>query len=267
MAGFPLPGGQSDPTAADSPPRYVNGRQLLEKELEARPLTHSQQQIWIGQSLNPNSPLYNMAFAVLFAAELEPDRFCRAWRRVVDQSDALRTVVWPQEGRGAYVVRDAGCCSTEVLDFKHHEDPESAFRRWCEERCFSPLATDGDLVDSVLVQLGNGRTGWYLNQHHLITDAFSTVLVYRRLAAEYAALGGDGEREPPLAPYYPTVAALTAPAAARSAAREYWAERRGSNRPVVTFYGRSGEAKGTRSSRVTLQLDGARSRAIDASRP
>ena len=45
-------------------------------------LTHSQQHIWVGQRLNPTSPLYNMAFAFVCPAELDADRFCAAWQRV-----------------------------------------------------------------------------------------------------------------------------------------------------------------------------------------
>ena len=54
-------------------------------------LTHSQKQIWVGQRLHPASPLYNMAFAFVFPAELRADLFCEAWQRVADASDALRT--------------------------------------------------------------------------------------------------------------------------------------------------------------------------------
>ena len=60
-------------------------------------LTHSQTQIWVGQRLNPASPLYNMAFAFVFPTELGADLFCAAWRRVVDASDALRTRIVDDE--------------------------------------------------------------------------------------------------------------------------------------------------------------------------
>ena len=54
-------------------------------------LTHSQRQIWVGQRLTPESPLYNMTFAFVFSTEIDPDLFREAWRRVVQGSDALRT--------------------------------------------------------------------------------------------------------------------------------------------------------------------------------
>ena len=70
---------------------------------EGSDLTHSQTQIWVGQRLNPGSPLYNMAFAFVFPTALHPEVFCEAWRRVVEGSDALRTRVVDRDGGGRRV--------------------------------------------------------------------------------------------------------------------------------------------------------------------
>ena len=91
--------------------------------------------------------------------------------------------------------------STEVIELDPQRDPGEAFRQWCRARCARPLPLGGDLVDSVLVRLGDGRTGWYLNQHHVIADAWSTDLLYRQVGAEYEGLlRGDGTRPPALPP-------------------------------------------------------------------
>lgn len=227
-------------------------------------LTHSQQQIWVGQRLHPSSPLYNMAFAFVFPTELRADLFREAWQRVVDASDALRTRIVDHE-RGDARWTPAGCGpSTEVIEFAPHHDPGEAFRQWCHERCARTLPPGGDLVDSVLVQLGDGRTGWYLNQHHVIADAWSTVLIYRQVGAEYEALlRGDGNRPPALADYYPAVAARPAGAATRASALEHWPARRQRSGRSVPLYGRPAVPVGTASTRLTLELDESRSRALD----
>ncbi len=82
----------------------------------APPLTHSQTQIWVGQRLNPESPLYNMAFAFVFPAGLRVDLFCEAWQRVADASDALRTrIVEGESGESRWTVAAHGR-PTEVID-------------------------------------------------------------------------------------------------------------------------------------------------------
>jgi len=227
-------------------------------------LTHSQTQIWVGQRLNPASPLYNMAFAFVFPAEIRPDLFRRAWRLVADDSDALRTRVVEGKGGGVRRVVDEVAVDTEILHLEGGPDPELRFRSWCLERCSRPFPTDGALVDSVLVQLGDGRTGWYLNQHHLVADAWSTELVFREVGEAYRDLivGREPDREP-LAAYYPAAANLEPHPDRRAAADGHWAQRQSRPGRVVSFYGRGGEPVGTPSTRLSLELDEAQSRALD----
>ncbi len=227
-------------------------------------LTHSQLRIWIGQRLHPESPLYNMAFAWVFPAELRTDLFQRAWRRVADSSDALRTRIEERDGEPRWRLAEAGSCVTEIVDLEPGDDARRTFGRWCRQRCARPLAVDEGLVDSMLVPLGNGGTGWYLNLHHLVADARSTVLLYRQVAAEYEALvASDVERPPALAGYYPTSEELTARARDSKAAREHWAARSGGAARTIPLYGRSGQPAGTASTRLTLSLGRLRSAALD----
>ena len=226
--------------------------------------THSQAQILVGQRLHPRSPLYNMAFAFVFPAELRPDLFREAWRRVAGASDVLRTRAGGDRGDGPGLIVTEEVPRTAVVDFAPHPDPEGAFLQWCRERCAQPLPAGGALVDTVLAPLGGGRTGWYLNQHHLVADAWSTRLLYRLVAAEYEALlaGGHGESatQPP---YYETAASVPPRAGERPAARAHWAGRAGRGGRAVPLYGIRPVAAGTASIRSTLRLDPARSHAID----
>jgi len=239
----------------------------------AESLTHSQLQIWIGQRLNAESPLYNMAFAFVFTGEVSREHFQRAWQRVVDDSEALRTWVSEQDGVAVRRIRPVGCCPTAVVDFRSDPEPVGAFRRWARDRCARPLPLDGELVESVLVQLGDGHTGWYLNQHHLIADAWSCVLVYRQVAAWYAALSGTGEAPVELSPYYETAIRLQGrhgragdktPNQAMVAASEHWRSRQPPQGRTLPLYGRHVAPANTASTRVTMTVDRARADALHA---
>ena len=81
-------------------------------------LTHSQKHIWIGQRLHPASPLYNMAFAFLFPAELDAELFCEAWHRVAGASDALRTRIVDGDSGASRPVVDPTPARTEVVDLE-----------------------------------------------------------------------------------------------------------------------------------------------------
>ena len=110
-------------------------------------LTHSQTQIWVGQTLHPESPLYNMAFAFTFPTELRADPFREAWQRVVDANDVLRTRYELRDGAAVASVAEPGSCPTEILDFGQRADPEMEFRDLARSRCATPFPIGGNLVE------------------------------------------------------------------------------------------------------------------------
>ena len=239
---------------------------MKHQKLRDTDLTHSQLPIWVAQTLSPDSPLYNMAFAFVFEAELDSDVFAQAWQRVVDQSDALRTSIEDRGVAGHRHIRPAGACRLEVLANTSSPKVPERFFEWCEERARQPLALDGELVDSVLVPLKNGQTGWYLNQHHLVCDAHSTVRLYQLVASEYQALlsGADlGSGGPELSSYYEVAGGLPKPKpAAIEEALAHWGKRRRRDR-TVPLYAQAHTLTSTASTRLTLDLDEARSRALE----
>ena len=191
-------------------------------------LSSAQLQLWVGQQIDPKSPLYNMAFTLRFAGRVDRDAFRRAWLRVYDESDALRTSIDELGGRVLRKIRRPGSGGMEVLDLSTERDPEASFRAWAVRRAARPLALDGDLTDSVLVELGPDVSAWYLNLHHLITDAASTILVFRRVAAEYRRLTiGEARDERRNLSYYDAFSGLEKlyTDGERSRAAGYWESR------------------------------------------
>jgi len=227
-------------------------------------MTHSQVQILVGQQLHPTSPLYNMAFAFVVPTVLDPDLFRRAWQRVADASDALRTRIHNDAaGRFSRVLSDRAPTST-VVELVSGGASRAAFERWCRDRCSRPLDLSGELVDSVLVPLEGGRTGWYLNQHHLVTDAWSTELLVSKVSSTYLELvNGRAAPSEPRAPYYPTAATLATRPGAHPSAREHWAVRGERPGRTVPLYGQSAKPTDTPSTRRTLELDEGRTRTLD----
>ncbi|MEL6944849.1 MAG: condensation domain-containing protein, partial [Bacteroidota bacterium] len=61
-------------------------------------LTQSQLLLWTGQQLNPESPLYNMAFVFELPETIEIAHFRAAFQKIIEQSDALRTIFVLENG-------------------------------------------------------------------------------------------------------------------------------------------------------------------------
>jgi amino acid adenylation domain-containing protein len=229
------------------------------------PLTPAQAPIWLGQNLAPASPLYNMAFAFVFPHELRADLFREAWRRVTHRNEALRSrVAVAADGSAEITIADVATEVEEVV-LTSEADGDREFADWCRRRVETPFPSNAPLVQSVLARLSDGRSAWFLNQHHLIADAWSTRLVYERVAAEYAALT-IGEPAPPLSEesYYDVLSRLPErPARERDQARAHWAARDGVASRPLRLYGRHGRPATTASTRMALELDEPTSRAIE----
>ena len=233
--------------------------------VSATGLTWSQQLLWMGQRLTPESPLYNMVLAFELHGDLDPARFERAWRSVVNRSDALRMTLTPHEPPTLHI-QPPGDHRVEFVDLSHHADPSAAAELWMEERGERPLDPAVQLFDCALLTLGAQHHIWFLIQHHLITDAWSTALVFSAVSSAYAALEHGTEADlPPLLPYagfvrYMETFSCAAPA---HSARAYWEGIREHGVSPVPLYGRkSAPSSATRTERITLPLGPERSARI-----
>ena len=145
--------------------------------------------------------------------------------------------------------------------FLRAPDPEQEFHAWAVERCGRLLPLDGELVDSVLVKLAPHRYGWYVNAHHLVTDASSTVLLFRHVTSEYAAMSADEPFRQASACAAHTVlhdGPITRLLSERECPRgcRRVTGRAGSRCDrAAAFYGRAIQATSTRSERFTITLD------------
>ena len=62
-------------------------------------LTQSQFSLWMGQKLNPEVPLYNMVHVFTISGDIDIESFKRAFRKLVENSDALRTVFYEDNNK------------------------------------------------------------------------------------------------------------------------------------------------------------------------
>ena len=97
---------------------------------DASNLTQAQTLFWTGQKLDPNCPLYNMAVIIAIDGDLNPDRFERAFRKVVTKCDALMSVFEEASATPRRVVaweHDWALCR---IDLSGESDPKVAARAW-----------------------------------------------------------------------------------------------------------------------------------------
>jgi amino acid adenylation domain-containing protein len=229
-------------------------------------LTESQLMFYFGKQYQQDVRLYYEYVTTLFGiGDVEAEHLRRAVQALVDRSDALRSVFSEENGVPQRRVLEHVPVELDVVDLSDAPDPDEALRRWTAARSGPELDLGRRVFDSALLVLRPGHMVWYLNVHHLVTDAWSTSLILRRVS-EYYQLSRAGRLSgaPPLPAYQEYVDLERGLRGSRRyrRAEEFW-RRVLAHRPErCDFYHRGGARTGTRTTRVTLDLGPGRTRRI-----
>nr|WP_239543435.1 amino acid adenylation domain-containing protein [Micromonospora terminaliae] len=164
------------------------------------PLSAAQTRLWFLHRLDPADTSYLLAFAVRFAAPLDPDRLTRALRRVVYRHPALRTVFPDGPDGPVQHVQPAGEVTPVVVPLAPGMPLDAWLPRLAAEATRAPmdLAT-GPLLRAHLVPDDAGRAlALLLVVHHIVCDDWSFGVLVRDLSRAY-----DREGDPTAAPEQP----------------------------------------------------------------
>ncbi|MFE2018542.1 amino acid adenylation domain-containing protein [Streptomyces sp. NPDC059499] len=223
-------------------------------------LTDSQLALYFGKKTSGDVRLYYENVTALFtlAGPLDHERFQRAFQKLVDHSDALRSTFHEVDGVPVRRVSEAAAAPVDLVDLTDEPDPRAAALSWARKRSASGLDPARAVFDSALLRLGPADCAWYLNVDHLVCDAWSMALILRTLSTYYD-LDGEGrlDEAEPLPPFQ---AYVDHERSLRGSERRLRAERhwRGTlERPVerLAFYGREDTPGGTtRTARLSIDL-------------
>ena len=149
-------------------------------------LTQNQKLVWIGQELNPESPMYNMAMTYEIKDVISFSYFKLAFQKLVEKSDALRSVFELKNGQPIQKYLTTIDYEIEFIDFSNKSNPKQDYAIWEKQRVQNQFDLKKCLFDCVLIQLSENHFIWYINQHHLITDGWSTAIVFSIMSELYA---------------------------------------------------------------------------------
>ncbi|MBF0381711.1 MAG: amino acid adenylation domain-containing protein [Magnetococcales bacterium] len=221
-------------------------------------LTKHQHLFWAGQQLFPDVPLYNTPFAWVIEGLLEPTLFQQAFEKVVEQSDALRTVVGITEsGRPDPRVLNKISHPLTMVDLSLRDDPDLAIDKWIKNRCEQPLDMENQLFDAALIRLGEHKHVWFLNQHHLISDGWSASLIFRRCGELYGVAQQGTLSQVEKWPQFRDVTQLESryrTSDQHQKDHDYWVSKIQNAVPPVHFYGKPPLREQSPVKRVSIHL-------------
>lgn len=229
-------------------------------------LTKLQMIYWVGQSLRPSSPLFNVIVAFRIPASLDTALFSQAFAAVAAKSDAMRTVIREDGGIPQRVILPEAPQPLILLDFSAEAEPETTFQHWLDRRRATALDLSKCAYDVVLIKLGAESYIWYINQHHVVTDAASVFVTFDLVTKSYLEAIATGSALPVLKlPAFEAYvefekAYRSSPRYEKSAV--FWRERLSGGLDALRFYGRLTQKKSSKMHRVAFELDVNRSQQL-----
>lgn len=174
---------------------------------EPAPLSYNQQGLWVLDQLMPGTSLYHTPMAVRLTGALDVDALRNALNSIVARHDALRTSFMTLDGTPSQVVAAVVTLELPLSDLSSEleAEREAAAQRILQHEARKPFdLSQGPLIRSLLVRLGEQEHILLVTMHHIVTDGWSVGIFQRELSALYeAAQNGEPANLPELPIQYP----------------------------------------------------------------
>ena len=220
------------------------------------PLTQSQTLLWTGQKLNPSVPLYNVPYCFDISGEVDEAIFSIAFQELVDQSDVLRITFHDIEGVPYQNILPQFQHDIEII----HLDPntgQTEIDQWLFVRSQKIFDLSRPLFDSALLRLDANKYLWFLNLHHLVTDATSSTILFGLMSELYGKIKNNQldsiQKAPPFTDYIAYESRLRATESV-SIAQTYWKEKVKQFLETPKLYGTKRKIVGSSAKRLSTVL-------------
>ncbi len=162
------------------------------------PLSFAQQRLWFMDQLVPGGAAYNVAGAARLAGPLFPGVLARVLGEVVRRHEVLRTTFEAVDGQPVQVIAAEVVVAMPVVDLAGlsggAREEELARLAAAEARLPFDLAR-GPLLRFTLARLSAREHAALVTVHHIVSDAWSMGVLFREIAALYAAFA-EGKPSP-----------------------------------------------------------------------
>ncbi|HET9282166.1 MAG TPA: amino acid adenylation domain-containing protein, partial [Candidatus Angelobacter sp.] len=165
------------------------------------PVSSGQQRLWFLHHIAPEVPVYNIHFGLRMQGRLDIDVLRRSLLEVVKRQAILRTVFRQAQGQLVQTILPVFPLELPVLDLRKITKETQNTHLFNAATAIASEPFDlaaGPLVRFHLAILGEDEHVLLITQHHIITDAWSVMLLGKELAAIYA--GYELERPVPPRP-------------------------------------------------------------------
>jgi amino acid adenylation domain-containing protein len=154
------------------------------------PLSFAQERLWFLDQFEPESPVYNVALAFRLSGALNVQGLEQSLSKVVSRHEALRTIFPAVDGQPRQVVVPPQTTSLQVVDLQEFPNAsrEAKALELLSQEASRPFdLAHGPVLRGALIRLQPAEHILFLGMHHIVSDAWSTAVFLRELAAFYKA--------------------------------------------------------------------------------
>jgi amino acid adenylation domain-containing protein len=158
------------------------------------PLSFAQQRLWFLDQLEPDSPLYNIPYAVQLNGAVDFLALERSVNQLVLRHESLRTCFPSNDGQPTQLIQPSQQFTLllEDLTLLRHELRGAELRRLLDEEARRPFdLAAGPLFRLRLLKLSEEEHVLAVTMHHIISDGWSMGVLTRELGALYTACVQD----------------------------------------------------------------------------
>jgi len=161
----------------------------METQDNLYPLTHPQKGIWYIEKLYPGTSFANIVGTFKVTGKPNYSLMDKAINQLLKKNDGLRTrVIETKDGPRQYIA-DYVYKPIKYLDFSDQPDAIEAAYQWCEEQTRVPFRfINSELCYFAILKVSDIETILYPKTHHLISDAWTIVLLGKQFIAYYNRL-------------------------------------------------------------------------------
>jgi amino acid adenylation domain-containing protein len=170
------------------------------------PLSFAQQRLWFLEQMGNLGGTYHVPMRLRLRGGLDHGALERALDRVVARHEALRTTFFAVDGEPVQRIASIEESAFRLMehDLRAAPDAEDALRRLVQDEAGAPFdLARGPLFRGRLIRIAADDHVLLLTMHHIVSDGWSTGVLFRELGALYAAFArGEADPLPPLPVQY-----------------------------------------------------------------
>jgi len=168
--------------------------------------SYAQRRLWILNQLEEDKIAYNIPIALILDGKLDESALVKAFARLVDRHEILRTTFSEGSEGPVQRVHDAGAFRSqlEVIDLCEIADVEKQVTELIEQEETHPFNLErGPLVRAKLLRIAAHKYIFLFNIHHIIADGWSLEVIRKEIFVLYDAYN-QGQPDPlqPLKVHY-----------------------------------------------------------------